>query len=398
MVKELYQIHSREITLNITNGEVESVRKKNIVKSGCRVYENGCIGVAGTLGQPTEETWKAAEEALALNIACPLGPTTNLVRTRTRGRMPEEKDFIAKTEYLLATLKDEFPRFILSNKMKAVETTVTIRNDAGLDLTETSCKILCSIVVKDENSPNVFDSFIGSQEPELDVEKLLDDGRQVLSAHANQIEMPGGDLPVLMDVNELYGALSQAINGRNLHKGASLFSEKLGQKLFDEKFSFVIDRSGDSGSCFFDSEGTTLPGDRLALIENGVLVRGTADKKCAEEFGVDLTSSAYADYDDVPQLSGAALDVAPTGTREEILKGRDAIVIYTASGGDTTPAGDFATPVQTAYLLHEGRLTARLPEFNFGGSIFDLLGKGYLGCPVEKLQSSRQIVVKGNIR
>ena len=66
MVKELYQIKTRELALNITNGQVDSVRKKNITKSGCRVYENGCIGVSGVLGEPTEENWKKAENALQM--------------------------------------------------------------------------------------------------------------------------------------------------------------------------------------------------------------------------------------------------------------------------------------------------------------------------------------------
>ena len=56
MIRELYQQITHEVCLNVTVGKVDSVRKKNITKSGCRVYEDGCIGVAGCLGQPTEET------------------------------------------------------------------------------------------------------------------------------------------------------------------------------------------------------------------------------------------------------------------------------------------------------------------------------------------------------
>lgn len=39
MVKELYQTVLRETSLNVTNGEIDSVRKKSITKSGCRVYD-----------------------------------------------------------------------------------------------------------------------------------------------------------------------------------------------------------------------------------------------------------------------------------------------------------------------------------------------------------------------
>ena len=65
MIKELYQQTVREVSLNVSAGRVESLRKKNVTKSGCRVYDNGYIGVAGCLGQPTADTWAAAERALA---------------------------------------------------------------------------------------------------------------------------------------------------------------------------------------------------------------------------------------------------------------------------------------------------------------------------------------------
>lgn len=400
MVKELYQIHSREISLSVTNGEIDSVRKKDITRSGCRVYENGCIGVAGTLGQPTAETWQAAQEALSLKIACPMGPTANLQRTRSHGTMPQEAEFIAWAENILATLKAEFPRFILSNKINAKYDATLLENDLGLHLEDCWCGIEVALVVKDETSPNAFDSFVDLILDELDAEPVLNAARQTLSAHANLISMPQEALPVILPLHNIGGALSQALNGSNLQQGASLFSGKVGEKLFDGKFTFAMDRTAGSYADFFDAEGTTLPGDSLPLIKDGVLLRGTADKQTADEHGMELTASAAAAYDDVPQLGAAGMDVMPTGTLADILNGSDAIYIHTSSGGDTTPAGDYATPVQTAYLVQNGRLTARLPEFNFSGSLFHLLGEGYLGCPSDKFlgSESTMLVLRGTIR
>ena len=44
-----------------------------------------------------------------------------------------------------------------------------------------------------------------------------------------------------------------------------------------------------------------------------------------------------------------------------------------------TPEGHFATPVQMAYLLEDGRIKGRLPELNISGDFFDMLGKDYVG-------------------
>ena len=51
-----------------------------------------------------------------------------------------------------------------------------------------------------------------------------------------------------------------------------------------------------------------------------------------------------------------------------------------ASGGDTTPDGHFATPVQMSYLLENGKFVGRLPELNISGNFYDLLGKDYIGA------------------
>ena len=77
MIKELYRIETEETSLNVTQGHVDSVRRKHIVKSGCRVYENGCMGIAGTLGEATQATWDQAEANLARQVPYPYAPEQN---------------------------------------------------------------------------------------------------------------------------------------------------------------------------------------------------------------------------------------------------------------------------------------------------------------------------------
>lgn len=37
MIKELYTTTTREVSLSINDGRIDSLRRKNITKSGCRV-------------------------------------------------------------------------------------------------------------------------------------------------------------------------------------------------------------------------------------------------------------------------------------------------------------------------------------------------------------------------
>lgn len=73
MVKELYQTILRETSLNVTSGEIDSIRKKSITKSGCRVYRDGFLGIAGTLGEPTANVWAQGRGKSGPPDSLPLG-------------------------------------------------------------------------------------------------------------------------------------------------------------------------------------------------------------------------------------------------------------------------------------------------------------------------------------
>ena len=388
MIKELYRFETTETSLNVTQSQIDSVRRKHIVKSGCRVYDGGCIGIAGTLGEATEETWRQAEANLARKVPYPYAPEQNKTRREDRRQeVLDSREFTARVELLLEKLRAAFPRIIFSNKVNMTETSVTLTNDAGLDYGTLDRLYMVELLAKDVDSAAVFDTAAQYVGRSFDVETVFADAAQILCAHQTPVSLPEGKtLPLIVEPNLFMDPLDQALNGQLFHRNASLLSGKKGQKLFSEDLTFQVDKSADSyTAAFFDAEGSVLPGDQLPLIEHGVLVRPYADKKTASEFGAENTAAAAANYDDLPQLSAPPETFAPSGkTLQELLQGRDAALVVMASGGDCTPDGMLATPVQTAYLYRDGKLLGKLPEFSARGSLFDLLGKNYLGCPADK--------------
>ncbi len=99
----------------------------------------------------------------------------------------------------------------------------------------------------------------------------------------------------------------------------------------------------------------------------------------------ELTGNASCGYDDVPMLGGCLLNIEKSNkTLKELLDGRLGLVVHVSSGGDFTAAGDYAAPVQLAYLTDGEKLIGRLPECNISGNIFDLLGKDYIGYSKDK--------------
>lgn len=406
MIKELYQYITREVCLNVNVGRVDSVRKKDITKSGCRVYDGGCIGVAGCLGQPTQETWEEAARALARKLPSS-GPETGKVRHRdltAETLSPEE--FLAKTRELLAILQEEFPDYVLSNKVIMTEVEERLSNDAGLDYVSINRGYELSIVVKQMGSPNVFDTFLAHQGRTYDFEQCLADARQILTAHRTLLDMPEEkDQLFLTDASggsglAGIGILHQALNGQKYHVGASQFQGKLGEKLFDQRVTIIGDRSGEDTpfATFFDAEGVIRENDRVAFIENGVLKNLMTDKKYAALLGGQSTGCAGCPYDGAPTLSACALRVAPTGqTVAQLTTGQDAILIGTAGGGDWTDDGNYASPVQCAYVYRDGKLIGRLPEFTLTVKLDELFGKRFVGCSTDRAFDDRILAFRGTI-
>ena len=408
MIKELYQQTVREVSLNVSAGRVDSLRSKRITKSGCRVYDNGYIGVAGCLGQPTADTWAAAEQALARKVpAAP--PETGKERVREQGEalIPAE-EFRAGCEELLATLRAEFPDFVLSNKLQMMDVEMRLENDGGLKYVDRKRSYAMILVVKQVGSPNMFDSHLLGVSRRFDREGWLAQARQVLTAHRTLLPMPEGERFLILDsamgdALQNFSILDKALSGREYLAGTSLFQGKLGQQLFDPRVTLSYDVAGTEwlarDDIFFDKEGTTLPGDRVDLIENGVLKTLETNKKYAAQLGLASTGGAFGDYDSAPALAALPLILASTGeTLVQLTAGRDCILPLIASGGEWTDAGDYATPVQCAYLYRDGKLVGRLPEFNLAVKLNDLFGRDFVGVSTDRLLGQRVLVFEGTVQ
>ena len=152
MQKELYQIERSEVSPNISEGAVTEVRRKHIVRSGCRVYDGGKLGISGVFGEPDEATWQAAQRALTAGLSHP-EPLGALVRSRETGVMPEERELLEQSEALLAHLREECPGFVFSNKIVALSERVRLENDLGRRLDDRQSGSFLNLVVKDEASP-----------------------------------------------------------------------------------------------------------------------------------------------------------------------------------------------------------------------------------------------------
>ncbi|MBR0082154.1 MAG: hypothetical protein IJP98_05395 [Clostridia bacterium] len=383
MEKEFIKQTEHSYTLNVTAGKIDSFREVERTTGTVRVYENGCIGVAGCLGEPDEaELTEKAKEALAFGIPYPEkleGPLE--AEAHNDAEILPVADFIPTMQSFLDRLGELCPRFGLSNKISLKYSQSEYRNSKGRSLSCSGGNMDISLVAQNRGSGNLFDTGFGWDGVGFDAEKLLAEFKREYDAFYVPADLEPGRYPVVTDPSMIVFRFVNHLVGDLYAAGASLLSGKLGEKLFSEKLTVRDDRNPDTahGGCFFDAEGCVAPGFRPTLIENGVLKGLLTTKKTAETYGLPNLGTADAAYDGVPGIGFGKLYLDATAkSLKELVPGK-AILVAIASGGDATPDGHFATPVQMAYLMENGELVGRLPDLAISGDFFDLFGKDYIG-------------------
>lgn len=384
MEKEFLIETRRSVTLNVTGGKIDSFREKEETTGTVRVYENGCIGIAGCLGTPDEKTLTdKAVEALTLGIPypCNLGGALEQELLLEKEIIPIP-EFIPTMQNFLDRLGETCPRFAFSNKIKLSYGKTEYRNSSGRRLTSSGSCLSILLIAQNRGSGNLFDTVLSYEGDTFDADALLARFKDSYDAFYTPADIEPGRIPVVMESSDLFGTFLQHFVAEMYVSGASLFSGKLESKTFSEKLLLKNDMNPETntGVCFFDKEGCVAPDLRPALITNGVLTGLVTTKKSADNFNVPNLGAAAAPYDGVPCLGFNRLYVEPTAKSLSALVPGKAIYVVMASGGDTTPGGHFATPVQMAYLMENGKFVGRLPELNVSGNVFDMLGKDYIGA------------------
>lgn len=405
MINETISFIDDEVSVKVSASAPESLRAKRIQRTGVRVYNDGCIGVSGYMGTEGEAAARErARAALDYKIPYPGRPSTGQRRAETVGGRPFTPAALdAEVEALLAELRRAFPQFVYSSPgIKTGNSLTTLRNDAGLDYTSSITRHDMVIIYKLASSSSIMDGWFSIAGTEYDRAAFLALAAEVLGAHLREVPLPAeGRLPVFFeDTDDLVKSIfTRELAGMTFGSGSSLFSGKVGQRLFNEAFT-LYNSPSQGYRPFFDAEGVC--GEGFKYIENGVIRAPYADKKTAAKFGYEPSGTAMAAYDGTPSAGAGHMRIQPQArTFREMLGGRPAIFVNMAMGGDYTSKGGFGTPAQLAFLVEDGKLVGRLPELQLSSDVYAMYGKDFIGVssdPIMPLTNSRWLGFMMDVR
>lgn len=371
------------LSLNIVANRVESLRINESCKNTFRVYENGVIGVAGSIGTAD---WAALEETAKQNLSqgIPYPETHAEARTIDADAVHEivgEKDFIPKMKHLLSRLAAENPDFLFGNKIQLNTTDASYENSDGERYTYRGNHFVLMLTIKHRGSANIMDESYGCESGYFDEDEICRDVKLECDAFLKGLpHVEEDEVTVIGGLEPLQYAASHFIADLYFNN-ASLLAGKLGQQLFNENLSVTVNRDPATqlNLPFFDAEGVVNEKYVNYIIKNGVFARLLTSKRSALQYGTENLGCASAAYNGVPDAGGDGFDVAVTAKDlSELVHGK-AVYLSETSGGDMTPAGDVSLPVQTSYLYEDGKLVGKLPEYALTFNLFDALGKDFIG-------------------
>lgn len=382
MEKEKLIWKTSDISLNITAGKIDSFRRTEETKNTIRVYDNGKIGIAGSLGRIDEKTLtEKAEKALSYGIEYPCKLSCNNLIADNSHEIIAKNEFIPKMQRFLDRITEECPNFTVSNKINLSEISHDYENSKGAHLFSSASRLEFSLIFQSRGAGNLFDADYEGSVAEFDEDMAVKDCKLLHDSFYKEADIDEGTYPVFMLPNLIFGQTIDRFSANSYASGASLLSGKIGQKVFNDKLSLYDNRDNKSCpyACVFDDEGEFAPDFKQFLVKNGVLTNVLTNKMFSKSFDLPFAATAGAAYDGVPQFTVNSLSTESTAkTAAEITKEK-AVLVMIASGGDMTPSGHFATPVQLAFLVENGEIVGKLPQIAVSGEYFELLGKDYLG-------------------
>ncbi len=371
------------LCLNVVANRVESLRINDSTQNTVRVYDKGMIGVAGSVGEADFAALEAAAtEHLSQNIEYPeTHAPARTIDIDTAKPILEAQDFIPAIQHFLDRLSAENPQFLFGNKVQLNSSRHSYENSDGERYTYRGNQLAVVLTIKYKGSANIMDESYACESDRFDEDAICRDVAMKCNAFLNALpHVEEDEVTVIGDLTPLQFAVNHLVADLYFNN-ASLLSGKLGEKLFHEQLSVVIDRDPAHvlDLPFFDAEGVVNDGYVKEIIEKGVLKRLLTTKRSAARYHTENIGSASAPYNGVPNIGGEGFDVLNTAEDlAALVKGR-AVYLSDTSGGDMTPSGDMSMPVLTSYLYEDGNLLGKLPEYALSANLFDLLGKDFIG-------------------
>jgi PmbA protein len=366
-----------------------------------RVLAGGRVGVAGTTGAAPDleelvaRARSSAELGEQLDLHFPPASSLPHVPTFFDGAANASLDqLIAMGRGLVERLAREGCQVNVAIEREVGETAVGNTAGARGGYSATGVGVTAEVIrIAADDVLMIYDQYVGGDLPSGgDLDALVRSIEMRLEPAFTVVSPPEGALPVVFTpagLAALVLPLEQALSGKTVLQGSSPLAGKVGEQVFDARFSITDDPLAPEGPASRPLDDEGVPSATTRLVERGI-VRGfvydleTAARAKARSTGhgrrgifgkprVAYTNLVIGSGEQRPTGHGARSGSALGGG---LLDGiTDGLVVdeLIGVGQGNVIGGGFSHPVGLAYRVERGEITGRVKDAAVAGNVYDLL-------------------------
>lgn len=386
---EVYTISSEEAPVHFQANRLKAIESKQSASVSLRLIKNGKLGYAAASG--------GIDARKLVDIAV----ETSEFGMPAKFSFPSERNFpqvkILDPEVETVSIGEmiELGQKLIDPVLKSTE---GILCDAGVSRDSVTVSVMNTRGGRAQYKKTTFGMgvsgtlvrdtdmlFVGdgqeSCHPLRDTKAITDIVLHQLELAKNTATVTTGQLPVIFTpdgvVSAFLPALMSALNGKTVLLGASPLGKRLGEAVFDKRFSLfddpTLDFAPNSRPC--DDEGTASR--RTALIENGVVRKFLYDLQTAGQAHAQSTGSGSRGRGGLMSAAPSAWIIG-TGetTFEDMVKDiKEGLVIEQLMGAEqgNVLGGDFSGNVLLGYKIENGKITGRVKNTMVSGNVYQIL-------------------------
>ena len=394
---ELFAENTVNHSIHMVASKVDTINDTVVSGAAVRVYKGLRSVMATTIDKSEQGLLRCAEKA-----AEALGQGTTQIEIVLRERMfgdihPVEivpssvhnarKVEILKEGYFAAKDHHESIRQV-TGTLGDVDHHILIANSDGLYTQDRQIRTRMAInAVAEMNGETQTGTFSPGRRMGLEMFDAIDPKQIGLRAARQAVTMagagycPAGVMPVAIE-NGFGGVIFHEACGHSLEAafvayGRSQFTDKLGQKIANEKVTAIDDGTIPNawGSINIDDEGH--PAQKNVLIENGVLKSYMIDRFNGRRMGMESTGNARRQsYSYTPISRMTNTYIAPgTDKNEDIIASVEyGLYAKDMGGGSVNPVtGEFNFTVSEGYMVRNGKICEPVRGASLVGKGSDIL-------------------------
>lgn len=379
---EVYYVASQDTPIEFGNNRLKSLETKASEGIALRVIANNKLGFASSTDLTRLSDLVDAAIATA-EIGDPVefdfARDVNFIESKSDYQPPNTEKLVGVGEDLISKVHQYNSDILVDvsfHSRSSQEKLATTTNVYTEQHSQSLSAVLSGNLVRGEDFLQAY-AYEVTRDRQPDYQAILQKLITKYQRAEGAARIESGTYPVLFTpsaVSSTMGRMFGTIfSGQSVVQKASPLTDKLGEKIVDERISVFEDPSIGVSACKFDDEG--VPTSTKHLIERGVVKQFYWDRRWAARQGTKSSGNGFRGGISRPRSSLANVCISPgtTSVDDLIASMEEGIIVdqVLGAGQSNVLAGEFSVNIDLGYKVEQGKIVGRVKDTMVAGNIFD---------------------------